>query len=96
MVKKTVHLEPDAAAALERLAVESGRNVDDLLREAVERLLREGPATTLTARGHEQAQSLFGALAAYGPAPSAEEVAEARREAWAVFPRPAPIRGTHA
>jgi hypothetical protein len=32
-------------------------------------------------------RSLFGALAHLGPAPSAEEIDEARREAWANFPR---------
>lgn len=31
--------------------------------------------------------SLWGALAHLGPAPSAEEIDEARREAWANFPR---------
>lgn len=31
--------------------------------------------------------SLYGALAHLGPAPSAEEIDEARREAWANFPR---------
>ena len=32
-------------------------------------------------------RSLRGALADLGPAPSAEEIDEARREAWANFPR---------
>ncbi len=32
-------------------------------------------------------RSLFGILAHLGPAPSAEEIDEARREAWANFPR---------
>jgi len=32
-------------------------------------------------------RSLWGALADLGPAPSAEEIDEARREAWANFPR---------
>jgi hypothetical protein len=32
-------------------------------------------------------RSLLGALADLGPAPSAEEIDEARREAWANFPR---------
>ena len=35
----------------------------------------------------EPARSLFGALAHLGPAPSAEEIDEARREAWGNFPR---------
>lgn len=32
-------------------------------------------------------RSLFGAMTDLGPAPSAEEIDEARREAWANFPR---------
>jgi hypothetical protein len=32
-------------------------------------------------------RSLWGALSDLGPAPSAEEIDEARREAWANFPR---------
>jgi hypothetical protein len=32
-------------------------------------------------------RSLYGALKHLGPAPSAEEIDEARREAWANFPR---------
>ena len=32
-------------------------------------------------------QSLYGALAKYGPAPSEEDIAEVRREMWANFPR---------
>lgn len=32
-------------------------------------------------------RSLLGLLAEFGPAPSAEEIDEARREMWATFPR---------
>jgi hypothetical protein len=35
----------------------------------------------------EEFPSLWGALKDLGPAPSAEEIDEARREAWASFPR---------
>lgn len=35
----------------------------------------------------ESKRSLYGALAHLGKAPSAEEIDEARREAWANFPR---------
>jgi hypothetical protein len=54
------------------------RLIDDL----VQQLLRE-PA--MQNRG--PFRSLWGALAHLGPAPSAEEIDEARREAWANFPR---------
>jgi hypothetical protein len=54
------------------------RLIDDL----VQQLLHE---PTLQKQG--PFRSLRGALAHLGPAPSAEEIDEARREAWANFPR---------
>ena len=42
---------------------------------------------TYQAPARKPFQSLHGALADLGPAPSAEEIDEARREAWANFPR---------
>jgi hypothetical protein len=54
------------------------RLIDDL----VQQLLQERP--TPAKKPH---RSLWGALAHLGPAPSAEEIDEARREAWANFPR---------
>ena len=41
----------------------------------------------LSPKPHTPLRSLYGALAHLGPAPSAEEIDEARREAWANFPR---------
>lgn len=38
-------------------------------------------------RSTQPRRSLLGILADLGPAPSAEEIDEARREAWANFPR---------
>jgi len=40
----------------------------------------------LSPKPHTPLRSLYGALAHLGPAPSAEEIDEARREAWANFP----------
>jgi hypothetical protein len=51
-----------------------GRVIPDL-----ERKLEDDPEKPLT--------SLCGALAHLGPAPSAEEIEEARREMWRNFPR---------
>lgn len=39
------------------------------------------------ARREEPSRSTYGMCADLGPAPSAEEIDEARREAWANFPR---------
>ncbi len=55
-----------------------------LLIEDLVRQLREGPPPAPTKKPH---RSLWGALADLGPAPSAEEIDEARRAAWANFPR---------
>ncbi len=54
------------------------RLIDSLARQ----LLQEAEPTHPTPR-----PSLRGALAHLGPAPSAEDIDEARREAWANFPR---------
>jgi hypothetical protein len=54
------------------------RLIDDL----VQQLLREPTSSQRT-----PFRSLRGALAHLGPAPSAEEIDEARREEWANFPR---------
>jgi len=53
--------------------------IEDLVRQ-----LRQGPAPPPAKKPY---RSLRGALADLGPAPSAEEIDEARREAWANFPR---------
>ncbi|MBX6313877.1 MAG: hypothetical protein IRY99_13320 [Isosphaeraceae bacterium] len=53
-----------------------------LVDELVHQLLHE-PA----APAKKPFRSLRGALADLGPAPSAEEIDEARREAWTNFPR---------
>jgi hypothetical protein len=58
--------------------LEKLRLIDDL----VHQLLRESPA-----REGAPARSLWGALAHLGPAPPAEDVEQARRDAWANFPR---------
>jgi hypothetical protein len=52
-----------------------------LIDELVQQVLREYPSTGTPSK------SFYGALKHLGPAPSAEEIDEARREAWANFPR---------
>jgi hypothetical protein len=44
-------------------------------------------ARELLMSGRQPLQSMRGILKGYGPAPSAEEIDEARREMWANFPR---------
>ncbi|HEX8201383.1 MAG TPA: hypothetical protein VF590_12920 [Isosphaeraceae bacterium] len=53
-----------------------------LIDELVQQLLREPAPTAKT-----PFRSLYGALADLGPGPSAEDIDEMRREAWANFPR---------
>jgi len=57
---------------------------DDLVREAVDKLIVEAPET-----GMQEEPTLFlrGLLAKYGPAPSAEEIDQNRGEMFANFPR---------
>jgi hypothetical protein len=57
---------------------ETLRLIDDL----VHQLLEEQPPSEKSS-----SRSLWGVLAHLGPAPSAEDIEQARREAWANFPR---------
>ena len=60
----------------------SSRDKLRLIDMLVQQLLHESNLSQPISR-----PSLWGALAHLGPAPSAEEIDEARREAWAHFPR---------
>jgi hypothetical protein len=53
-----------------------------LIGDLVQQLLREMPTPE-----KKPSRSLWGVLSHLGPAPSAEDIDEARREAWANFPR---------
>jgi predicted DNA-binding protein len=80
----TLPLEPQKEARLIALAQEKGVSADDLVREAIDRILAEVPETNIK---KEPTRSLRGLLAKYGPAPSAEEIDQNRAEMFANFPR---------
>ncbi len=80
----TLPLEPQKEAALIALAQEKGISADDLVREAIDRILAEVVETGLQ---KEPTRSLRGLFAKYGPAPSAEEIDQNRAEMFANFAR---------
>lgn len=80
----TLPLEPQQEAKLIALARAKGLSANDLVREAIDKLLSE--ATEATSR-KEPTRSLRGLLAKYGPAPSAEEIDQNRAEMFSNFPR---------
>lgn len=69
----------DVLQRAQRLApIDKVRLIERLAPE-IERALPQEPAAPK--------RSLHGIVKEFGPAPSAEEIDEARREAWATFPR---------
>jgi hypothetical protein len=66
------------------LAQEKGMSADDLVREAIDKILAEAPESNLK---KEPTRSLRGLLAKYGSDPSAEEIDQNRAEMFANFPR---------
>lgn len=80
----TLPLEPQKQAKLLALAQAKGLSADELVREAIDKILAEAPEMTSL---KEPTRSLRGLLAKYGPAPSAEEIDQNRAEMFADFPR---------
>jgi hypothetical protein len=80
----TLPLEPQKQAKLIALAQEKGVSADDLVREAIDKILAEASEVTPL---EGPTRSLRGLLAKYGPAPSAEEIDQNRAEMFADFPR---------
>jgi hypothetical protein len=76
-------LEPHKQARLDALAQEKGVTADELVREAVEKIIADAPEAIA---GKETTLSLRGLLAKYGTAPSAEEIDQNRAEMFADFP----------
>ncbi len=79
----TLPLEPQKQAKLIALAEAKGLSADELVREAIDKILAE---TSEVASLKEPTRSLRGLLAKYGPAPSAEEIDQNRAEMFANFP----------
>ncbi len=77
-------LEPQDEAKLMAVARGRGISADQLVREAIHKMLAEDPERSAH---KEPTRSLRGLLAKYGPAPSAEEIEENRAEMFANFPR---------
>lgn len=77
-------LEPQDEAKLTALAQGRGISADQLVREAIHKILAEEPDPFAH---KEPTRSLRGLLAKYGEAPSAEEIEENRAEMFANFPR---------
>ena len=80
----TLPLEPQNEAKLIALALKKGVTADDLVREAVDKIIAAAPEPPVL---REPTISLRGLLAKYGPAPSAEEIDQNRAEMFASFPR---------
>jgi ribbon-helix-helix CopG family protein len=51
MRKTTLYLEESEAAALRRLAAETGRSQAELIRQAIEQLIAPGPSRTFHSMG---------------------------------------------
>jgi predicted DNA-binding protein len=77
-------LEPHEEALLAALARSKGLSSDDLVREAIEKMLADAPADVFR---KEPTRSLRGLLSKYGPAASTEEIDENRADMSANFPR---------
>ena len=80
----TLPLKPQEQAKLNALARAKGLSTDELVREAIDRILAEAPEATSP---KQPTHSLRGLLAKYGPAPSAEEIEQNRAEMFKDFPR---------
>lgn len=78
MSERTTTLEEVAPLALRLSPVDKARLIERIASDLQRDVTRSRPAPR---------RSLYGILADLGPAPSAEEIDEARREAWANFPR---------
>jgi hypothetical protein len=68
-------LEPKQEAKLVALARQRGVSADELVREAIDKMLDAAPDHAIKPK-----KSAFGLLEQYGPGPTAEEIDENRRE----------------
>ncbi len=80
----TLPLEPQKEAKLIAVAESRGLTADELVSQAIDRIIAEAPQA---ASQSEPTVSLRGLLAKYGTAPSAEEIEQNRVEMFRNFPR---------
>jgi hypothetical protein len=80
----TLSLEPQKEAKLIAVAESKGLTADELVSEAIDKILSD--ATEATSH-KEPTISLRGLLAKYGTAPSAEEIDQNRVDMFRNFPR---------
>jgi hypothetical protein len=76
----TLLLEPHTEAKLAALAQSRGLSADDLVREAIDKILDAVPNQQVVAK-----KSMYGLLAKYGPGPTEEEIDENRKEMFRGF-----------
>lgn len=75
----TLPLEPQQEAKLIALALERGLSADELVREAIDKMLAS------PGQPAKPKKSAYGLLAQYGPGPTKEEIDENRREMFRGF-----------
>ena len=76
----TLPLQPQEEAKLIAAAQAKGLSTDELVREALEKILAEAPDVPVTPK-----KSAYGLLAKYGPGPTEEEIDENLREMFRGF-----------
>lgn len=76
----TLPLEPKKEAQLVALAKQRGVSADELVREAIDKMLEAAPDPIAKPK-----KSAFGLLERYGPGPTEEEIDENRREMFRGF-----------
>jgi predicted DNA-binding protein len=80
----TLPLEPQKEAKLNAVARAKGLTTDELVTEAIDKIIAEAPDSI---SGKEPTRSLRGLPEKYGLAPSAEEIDRNRTEMFRNFPR---------
>lgn len=81
----TIEIPDELAVALQAKAQAEGMSPDSYVGRVLEKTLVETSPQTAPVRLPLKNSS--GILAKYGPAPSAEEIDQARKELWGDFPR---------
>jgi len=81
----TLPLEPQDEAKLVALAKQRGVSLEELVHQAVEKMLTVAPDQPLKPK-----KSAYGLLAKYGPAPTDQDIEENRKEMFRGFAEDSP------